>query len=90
MASLKKNKEVLKKHLVKRIGLFGSYVRGDENEKSDMDFLVEMSRPSYEHFFDLATYLENLFGKKIELITLKGMSPHIWPYIKKEIKWYET
>ncbi len=87
---LKEQKEILKKYGVKRIGLFGSFVRGEQKEYSDIDFLVEFEKPSFDNFMDLAFYLEDLFGKKVELITNGSLSPYIQPYVEKEIKWYET
>ena len=44
----------------------------------------------YEAFINLSNYLENLFGRKVELITNGSLSPYIQPYVEKEIKWYET
>ena len=88
--TLKFHKDALIKYGVKRIGLFGSYARGDQKKNSDMDFLVEFDKPVFENFMDLAFYLENLFGKKVELITNGNISPYIQPYIEKEVKWYET
>jgi predicted nucleotidyltransferase len=87
---LKFHKDALIKYGVKRIGLFGSYVRGDQRKNSDIDFLVEFDKPVFENFMDLAFYLENLFGRKVELITNGNLSPYIQPYVEKEVKWYET
>lgn len=86
---LGKNKEVLKKYGVKRIGLFGSFVRGEQKRDSDIDFLVEFElsrfgenfKGLYETFIELSNYLENLFGRKVELITESGLSPYIKPCI---------
>jgi len=87
---LEKNKEVLKKYGVKRIGLFGSFVRGEQKKGSDIDFLVEFENPSFDDFMDLVFYLEDLFGRNVELITNGSISPYIQPYIEKEVSWYET
>ncbi|HHT9125228.1 MAG TPA: nucleotidyltransferase family protein [Candidatus Brocadiia bacterium] len=88
--TLTEQKEILKKYGVKRIGLFGSFVRGEQKEYSDIDFLVEFEKPSFDNFMDLAFYLEDLFGRKVKLITNGSLSPYIQPYVEKEIKWYET
>lgn len=87
---LKAHKETLMKYGVKRIGLFGSHARGDQKNNSDIDFLVELDKPVFENFMDLAFYLEKLFGKKVELITNGNISPYILPYVEKEIIWYEA
>jgi len=89
LETLKKNKEILKKYGVKRIGLFGSFIRGEQKKNSDIDFLVEFKNPDFDDFMDLVFYLEDLFGRKVELITNGSISPYIQPYIK-EVNWYET
>jgi len=90
MNMLKDNNEILRKYEVKRIGLFGSFARGDQKKNSDIDFLVEFEKPVFENFMDLAFYLEELFGRKVELITNGNLSPYIQPYVEKEVKWHET
>jgi uncharacterized protein len=86
---LKDHNDILRKYEVKRIGLFGSYARGDQNRNSDIDFLVEFEKPVFENFMDLAFYLEELFGRKVELITSGNLSPYIQPYVEKEVRWHE-
>jgi predicted nucleotidyltransferase len=87
---LKKHKVLLKKYKVKKIGLFGSYARGEQKKQSDVDFLVEFEEPNFDNFMDLIFSLEKLFGKKVELITNGNLSPYIQPYVEKEVRWYET
>ena len=70
---LRKHENVLKKYKVKRIGLFGSYARGKQHRRSDMDFLVEFEQPNFDDFMSLASYLERLFGKKIDILTPEGI-----------------
>ena len=69
IALLKKNQDVLKKYSVKKIGLFGSYATGRQTKASDIDVLVEFERPPLDNFMDLAFYLEDLFGRKVDLLT---------------------
>jgi len=71
--TLKKQKSVLKKYMVKRIGLFGSFARGDQTDKSDIDFVVEFEKPSFDNFMDLSFYLEDLFGRKVDILTPIGI-----------------
>jgi predicted nucleotidyltransferase len=87
---LREHKDLLKKFKVKRIGLFGSYVRGEQKKDSDIDFLVEFEEPNFDNFMDLVYSLEDLFRKKVELITNGNLSPYIQPYVEKEVRWYET
>lgn len=71
--TLQAHTETLKQLGVKRIGLFGSYARGRQTGKSDLDFLVEFQKPDYDNFLALTDYLEQLFGKKVDLLTPDGM-----------------
>jgi predicted nucleotidyltransferase len=53
----------LKRFSVRRIGLFGSYARGQQTAQSDIDFIVEFDRPTYDNFYNLCVYLEKLFKR---------------------------
>jgi len=87
---LKKNESLLKKYHVKKIGLFGSYARNDSKKKSDIDLLVDFEEKTFDNFIELAFELEKLFDKKVDLLTEKGISPYILPYIRNEVQWYEA
>ena len=80
------HKKEIEKYSVKRIGLFGSFIKGRQNEKSDVDLLVEFIRGK-KNFINLAFFLENLFHRKVELVTPESLSPYLKPYITKEIKY---
>ncbi len=58
---------------VKRIGLFGSYAKGSPNEQSDVDVVVEFERPIGFKFIELTEYLENLFDRKVDVLTPAGI-----------------
>jgi predicted nucleotidyltransferase len=87
---LRENRAVLDRFTVKKIGLFGSYARNEQTKKSDIDFLVEFQEPTFDHFMGLIDYLENLFQKKVEVITDGSLSVHVKLYIEKEVQWYEV
>ncbi|MDI6779102.1 MAG: nucleotidyltransferase family protein [Bacteroidota bacterium] len=89
-STLRKHRRLLKKYTVRRIGLFGSHARGNQKKRSDIDFIVEFSKPSFDNFMDLLFSLESIFGKKVDLITKGNLSPYIMPHVEKEIKWYEV
>jgi len=69
------------------IGLFGSYVRNEQISHSDIDILVDFfpEKENYDNYMALYDYLENLFDKKIEIVTINGLSPYIGPHILKEV-----
>ncbi|RLG25695.1 nucleotidyltransferase [Methanosarcinales archaeon] len=78
-------REIRERYGVKRIGVFGSYVRGEEEVTSDVDILVEFEKPTFDNFIDLAFYLEELFGKRVDLLTLEGVKGIRIKEIAKEI-----
>jgi predicted nucleotidyltransferase len=90
LSLLRANEDILKKCKVKRIGLFGSYARGQQRRGSDVDFLVEFTEPTYDNFYTLSVFLERLFRKKVELITPDGLSPYMKPFVEKEARWHEV
>ncbi len=69
LKALREHDEQLKEFSVRRIGLFGSYAKGGETDESDIDFLVEFEKPTYDNFYNLIEYLECLFGKRVEVLT---------------------
>jgi predicted nucleotidyltransferase len=74
---------------VLRIGLFGSFVRNEATELSDVDFIVEFKKgeKSFDNYIDLAYYLQEILGRKIELLTPQSLSPYIGPKIMKEVEY---
>ncbi len=74
---------------VRRLGLFGSFVREKQvHLNSDVDFLVEFapSKKTFNNFMELSFYLENLLRRKVELVTPQSLSPYIGPAILKEVE----
>jgi len=84
--ALRKHGDILLKYKVKEIGLFGSFVRGEQGEKSDIDFFADFEEPSIENFMGLSFFLENLFGKKVEILTPAGVESIRIKHVKEEIK----
>lgn len=76
---------------VKRLGLFGSFVRNEQDTESDIDIVVEFEsgRKSFDSFMKLAFLLEELSGRKVELVTKESLSPYIAPYILNELEYVE-
>lgn len=79
--------EIKKRFAVRRIGLFGSFVRGEETRESDIDILVEFEDPTFRNFMNLAFFLEDIFGRRVDLLTPEGISHMILPYGEKEVVW---
>lgn len=87
---LEKHNNLLRQFKVKKLGLFGSFARGEQKKNSDIDFLVEFYEPTFDNFMDLLFSLEKLFGRKIELITNGSLSPYMQPFVEKEVRWHEV
>ena len=85
--TLLENRKTLRKYGVKRIGLFGSYVRETATAESDIDFLVELERLTFRDYMGLALFLEDLFGKDVDLVTSTSIKPGYKPYIEKEVEY---
>ncbi len=71
---------------VKRIGIFGSYVRGEPEEVSDVDLVVEFERPIGFRFVELVEYLENLLGREVDVLTPMGIRGIRLPWVAEEIE----
>jgi len=73
---------------VRSIGIFGSFVRGDQTSLSDVDMLVEFipDKHTFDNFMDVAFLLEELLGRRVEIVTPESLSPHIGPHILREVE----
>ena len=74
---------------VKQLGFFGSFAKNTNiDANSDVDFLVdfEPGKKTYDNFIDLSFFLEELLGRKIELVTLQSLSKYIGPHILREVE----
>ncbi|AEF95816.1 nucleotidyltransferase family protein [Methanotorris igneus] len=80
---LEHKQELKEKYKVKSIAIFGSYARGEQTEKSDIDILVEFYEPIGLKIVDLRDYLEEILNIKVDLITKNSIQN---PYIKKSIE----
>jgi uncharacterized protein len=88
-ALLAKHQEQLKEFGVKRWGVFGSFARGEQSNRSDVDILVEFEpgKKSFDNFMHLAFFLEEQIGRRVELVTPESLSPHIGPHILREVEY---
>lgn len=70
---------------VKRIGLFGSVLRGSANDRSDVDILVELAHPTFDKYMDLKFFLEDKLGRPVDLVLADSLKPRIKPIITREV-----
>ncbi|MCO6487213.1 MAG: nucleotidyltransferase family protein [Phaeodactylibacter sp.] len=89
---IRKNGLKIKGLGVTKIGLFGSYVRGEQKKASDIDIFIDF-RPEEENFDNLMglyDLLEDIFqGNQVDVVTLNGLSPYIGPKILNEVEYVE-
>ena len=62
---------------VERLGLFGSFATGDQTQDSDVDILVEFSKPLGWEFFDLKSSLEHELQRKVDLVSVKALKSQL-------------
>jgi predicted nucleotidyltransferase len=81
--------ELAERFVVSEIGVFGSVVRGEARDDSDVDVLVEFGRPvGFLIFMDLEFYLEDILGvAKVDLVTRSGLKPYIGQHILREVRY---
>ena len=86
LKTMKKELPYLKeKFKVRSIGIFGSYVRGEQTKTSDLDLLVEFDAPvGFFKFIDLEDYLSEKLRVKVDLVTLEALKPLIKSHIIEE------
>ncbi|MCH7987994.1 MAG: nucleotidyltransferase family protein [Planctomycetes bacterium] len=74
---------------VSRLGLFGSFVREQQQTDSDVDLLVEFdpNRKTFDNFMHLSFFLEELLDRRVELVTTDSLSPYLGPFILKEVEY---
>lgn len=88
LKKLRENREKISSFGVKRIGIFGSLVRGEATEKSDIDIVVEFEqgKATFKNVCGLIDFLEELFGREIDLLTPDGIESIRINHVKEEIK----
>ena len=78
--------ELKEKYSVSYLGVFGSYVRGEQTGDSDLDILVEFDKtPGLLKYIELEYYLSDLLGLKVDLVTRTGLKPNIGKHILNEV-----
>jgi len=77
--------ELIERFSVRSIGLFGSMAKGHSNEQSDVDILVELNEPTFDHYMELKFRLEEVLGRNVDLVLKDAPKPRLKPIIEKEV-----
>ncbi len=77
--------ELLRKYPIGRLGVFGSYARGEATEKSDIDIAVEINGPMGLNFIAMADEIERLLGIKTDVVPKRSIKEKYLPFVKKDI-----
>lgn len=88
-ALLRQHHPQLRHFGVRRYGLFGSFVRSEQQDESDVDMLIEFDpqQKTFANYINLTFYLEALLGRKVDVVTPESLSPHIGPHILREVEY---
>lgn len=82
--TLSANETKIKSFGVRELSLFGSSVRGEDTSTSDLDFIVEFEKKSFDSYMDLKLFLEELFGRRVDLVLADGIKPKLRASILRE------
>lgn len=77
--------ELRERFSVIRIGVFGSFARGDQGPASDVDIIVELAEPTFDHYMDLKFRLEDVLGHPVDLVIADTVKPRPKPIIEQAV-----
>ncbi|MEW6501913.1 MAG: nucleotidyltransferase family protein [Thermodesulfobacteriota bacterium] len=80
-----KQTDLARRFTVRRIGVFGSMARDNASASSDVDVLVELAEPTFDHYMDLKFYLESLLGRPVDLVLHDTIKPRLKAIIEHEV-----
>ena len=85
--TLSQERNIFSEYHIKSLGLFGSFVRGEQRPKSDIDILVEFEDDEIDlfEFIRLRNHLSDRLGRKVDLVMKDSLKPHIGKQILNEV-----
>ena len=89
LEKLEENREAIRAFGVRRLGIFGSYARGEQKRASDIDFLVDFDDATLQNYLNLKDFLEQLFHCPVDLVFADTVKPRLRPIIFNEVVYAE-
>jgi len=86
------NRLLIRQHAIRKIGLFGSFVRQEQKSGSDIDILIDFQqdKETFDNFMAVCDLLDTIFkGYKVEVVTVGGLSPFIGPHILNSVEYVQ-
>lgn len=75
----------LRQHRVRSLVLFGSVARDEAHDDSDVDLVVDFDgEPTFDDFMDVKLHLEDVLGRRVDLITEAALRAHVRPYVERD------
>ena len=89
LGTLAEDRERIRSPGIRRIGVFGSFARGEEREESDIDILIEFEEGgrSFDTYMGLKFFLEDLFGRRVDLVDRDAIKPALAPHILWSVRY---
>lgn len=89
LKTIQQHSDELKTYGVKKVGIFGSFARSNQDAKSDIDVLVEFDRgnKTFDNYMDLKFYLERLFRRKVDLVIKDALKTRIKSRVLSEVRY---
>ncbi len=84
LKTIKANEAKIKSFGVRTLSLFGSSARAEDTSESDLDFIVEFEKKSFDSYMDLKLFLEELFDRPVDLVLADGIKPRLRATILRE------
>ncbi len=89
LRKIEENMEKISGYGIKKIGLFGSYIKREQKAKSDIDLLVEFEKgkKTFDNYMDLKFFLEDLFKCRVDLVVIEAIKPDLKSHIFESVKY---
>ena len=91
LKKIEENRKIIREYGIKRIGVFGSYMRNEQKDGSDIDILIEFEEgeKTFDNYMNLKFFLEELYGCNVDLVIAEAVKPRLKPYILENVRYAE-